>query len=403
MKKYILLFLILTLAFAACGDKKEAKTTEAKEATTVTDNDHENETTVEFTREQIKLIDIQIGELESKELTNTIKVNGMLTVPNQNKAYVTPVYNGVVQTLNVQPGSNVAKGQTIATIKNPELMKMQQEVQQLNEQIKLAELEVNRQKQLVEGNAAPLKRLQQAHTELATLRSQRSGLQKQLGGIGASQSYSSVIAVRAPISGTISKVIAQIGSNVDMASPIAEIVNNSQLHLDIFVYEKDLPKVKPGQIIHFTLTNNPGTEYDATIYSIGTAFEGDSKTVPVHARVTGNKYGLIDGMSVTALISLDRSVGAALPTEAIVSDKGLDYIFIVSGKENKADTHDHAGEGQDEIVTFEKIPVVKGVTDLGYTQITALKEIPPGSKIVIKNSFFILAKMNNTGEEGHAH
>ncbi|MCO5292710.1 MAG: efflux RND transporter periplasmic adaptor subunit [Chitinophagaceae bacterium] len=403
MKKYILLFLILTLAFAACGDKKEAKTTEAKEATTETDNDHENETTVEFTREQIKLIDIQIGELESKELTNTIKVNGMLTVPNQNKAYVTPVYNGVVQTLNVQPGSNVAKGQTIATIKNPELMKMQQEVQQLNEQIKLAELEVNRQKQLVEGNAAPLKRLQQAHTELATLRSQRSGLQKQLGGIGASQSYSSVIAVRAPISGTISKVIAQIGSNVDMASPIAEIVNNSQLHLDIFVYEKDLPKVKPGQIIHFTLTNNPGTEYDATIYSIGTAFEGDSKTVPVHARVTGNKYGLIDGMSVTALISLDRSVGAALPTEAIVSDKGLDYIFIVSGKENKADTHDHAGEGKDEIVTFEKIPVVKGVTDLGYTQITALKEIPPGSKIVIKNSFFILAKMNNTGEEGHAH
>jgi RND family efflux transporter MFP subunit len=282
-------------------------------------------------------------------------------------------------------------------------MKMQQEVQQLNEQIKLAELEVNRQKQLVEGNAAPLKRLQQAHTELATLRSQRSGVQKQLGGIGASQSYSSVIAVRAPIPGTISKVIAQIGSNVDMASPIAEIVNNSQLHLDIFVYEKDLPKVKPGQIIHFTLTNNPGTEYDASIYSIGTAFEGDSKTVPVHARVTGNKYGLIDGMSVTALISLDRSVGAALPTEAIVSDKGLDYIFIVSGKENKADTHDHAGEGKDEIVTFEKIPVVKGVTDLGYTQITALKEIPAGSKIVTKNSFFILAKMNNTGEEGHVH
>ena len=40
-------------------------------------------------------------------------------------------------------------------------MKMQQEVQQLNEQIKLAELEVNRQKQ-IGGNAAPLKRLQQA-------------------------------------------------------------------------------------------------------------------------------------------------------------------------------------------------------------------------------------------------
>ena len=419
MKYY---FLILQLIIGVClfsscknnSTNPETKTEAAEEA----HNEHENENVVSLSTEQIKTIGIELGSIESKELTNAVKVNGMLTVPNQNKAFVTPAYSGVVKSLNVQPGNFVSKGQTIATITNPDLIQMQQQLQQVNAQIKLAEIEVNRQKQLVEGNAAPLKRLQQAQTELATLRSQRSGLQKQLGSIGASQNYSSLLAVRAPISGTISKVIAQIGSNVDMASPIAEIVSNAQLHLDIYVYEKDLPKVKAGQTIHFTLTNNPGVEYDAQIYSIGSAFEGDSKTIPVHARVTGNKYGLIDGMSVTAMISLDRNIGAAVPNDAIVNNKGQDYIFIVTDRHSedehksenpneKEDPHNHKEADKpkstvDEI-TFERIPIAKGTSDLGYTQITALKEIPQGAKIVTKNAFFVMAKIVNAGEGEHGH
>jgi len=39
------------------------------------------------------------------------------------------------------------------------------------------------------------------------------------------------------------------------------------------VYEKDLSKLKEDQTIHFTLTNNPGKEYDAQINSPGSSFE----------------------------------------------------------------------------------------------------------------------------------
>lgn len=422
MKKYIAVLFAVSLLLLGCKketqiEKNNSETTEESQHK----DEHENPNVATFTNEQINAIGIEYGSIENKELTNSVKVSGMLTVPNQNKAFVTPVYSGVVRSLYVQPGSYVTRGKVIATISNPDLIQMQQQLQQVNAQIKMAELEVTRAQQLYKGNAAPLKKLQQAQTELATLRSQRSGLQKQLGSIGASQGYNSVLSVRAPISGTVSKVIAQIGSNVDMASPIAEIVNNSSLHLDIYVYEKDLVKVQPGQTIHFTLTNSPAKEYDAHITSIGTAFEGDSKTVPVHADVTGDKSGLIDGMSVTAIISLDTKTTPSVPTASIVNDKGQDFIFIVSDEhtekehtaiaENEKDEHGHthsepknnqnkktAGE-----VTFEKIPVAKGTTDLGYTQITPLKPIPANIKVVTKNAFFILAKMNNTGEEGHGH
>lgn len=398
MKKYITLIFAVSVLLTGC--KKESEVTETKNTPEVEKVDeHEDPNVAHFTEEQIKTVGIQMGSIESKELSNTIKVSGMLTVPNQNKAFVTPSYSGIVRSLYVQPGNYVSKGKVIATISNPDLIVMQQQLQQVNGQIRMAELEVTRAQQLYKGNAAPLKKFQQAQTDLATLRSQRSGLQKQLGSIGAAQGYSSSLAVRAPISGTVSKVIAQIGSNVDMASPIAEIVSNAALHLDIYVYEKDLGKVQPGQTIHFTLTNSPGKEYDAKITSIGTAFEGESKTVPVHAQVFGDRAGLIDGMNVTAVISLDNQTAASVPTEAIVNDKGQDFIFIMQNKDDKEGDNKKTVEEKE--ISFEKIPVAKGVTDLGYTQITPLKPIDPNAKIVTKNAFFILAKLNNKGEEGH--
>lgn len=413
MKKvfYIATVLFAFIVFNGCGERKNAGTKEETHAEGAGEHADANSTTL--TGEQVRTIGIELGTIEQKELTNSIKASGILTVPNQNKAFVTPLYSGVVKTLNVQPGSYVKQGQAIATIVNPELIEWQQQLQQVNARIDMEETEVKRQKELVEGNAAPLKRLQQVQTELATLKTQRSGLQKQLGAVGAAESFSSSVVVRAPISGTVSKVTAQLGSNVDVRTPIAEIVNNSQLHLDLFVYEKDLPRLKPNQTIHFTLTNNPGKEYDAQIYSVGTAFESDSKTIPVHAKVMGDKTGLIDGMNITALVSLDKSTVSAVPAGAIVSYQGQDYIFVA--------VDPHAGGGHPEInpakddkeekehneqageLVFERIPVARGTSDVGYTEITLLKEIPANTKIVVKGSFFILAKMTNSGEEGHGH
>ncbi len=87
-----------------------------------------------------------------------------------------------------------------------------------------------------------------------------------------------------------------------------------------------------GQIVHFKLTNNPETEYDAKVYSIGSSFENESKTIAVHCTVIGNKTGLIDGMNITGVVSLDHSTTPAIPTEAIVEADGKFYVFIQTDK-----------------------------------------------------------------------
>jgi cobalt-zinc-cadmium efflux system membrane fusion protein len=404
MKRFGIILSFLTL-LTSCGSKK----TEAPKE----EEHHEVEQTsfVTLTDLQMKTAGIELGTIELKNLKTSIKANGMLTVPNQNKALVTSVNSGVIKTLLIQPGNFVRKGQTIATIINPDVARLQQELQTTNAQISLNEIELTRQQELVQGNAAPLKNVQRVQTELATLRATRNALSKQLSTMGISTAsvdrgnIITTMAITAPISGTVSTVSAQIGSNVDPASPIAEIVNNSQLHLDLFVYEKDLPKLHPNQTIHFTLTNNPGQEYDAQVYSIGTAFASESKTIPVHAIVKGEKAGLIEGMNITAIISIGETVVPAVPNDAIITYQGQDYIFVQTNQ--KLPYHEEAkneneskkqGEQEESGLTFERVQVVKGVSDIGYTEVTPIKNLHPNSRIITKGAFFANAKMTNTGE-----
>lgn len=425
MKKSLSIYLIFCIGIlvAGCGNKGKSET--AAETHAEEEHAHENPATISLNAEQMKSIGLELGRIEQKQLTSSLKANGILKVPNQNKATATVLYGGVVQSILVQPGNTVKKGQVLATIANPEFIQLQEDYLTTASQITLAELEYERQKELSGGNAGALKRLQQSEAELKTLKTKKASLHKQLelAGINAStlnnDNIRSTVNIVSPISGSVSSVSVNIGSRVDINTSVAEIVDNSQLHLDLYVYEKDLPKLKEGQTIHFTLTNNPGKEYDADIFGISNTFEDASKAIAVHAAVKGDKSGLIDGMNITALVSLDNATLPAVPTEAIVNHEGQDYIFIVTDDHAEAEhreseeghDHDEAGHHHDDDektppptdgLTFERIPVRRGTTDVGYTEIALLKDVPANVRIVVKGAFFVWAKMTNQGE-GHAH
>lgn len=380
------------------------------------------ETITSLTEQQVKTVGITFGNIEEKGLTAVIKANGVLRVPNLNKATVTSLYGGIIRSLKIELGDYVKKGQVIATIANPQFIQLQEEYITLDARITLAEQELQRQTELNEGNAGAKKNLQIAISELSTLRTRRSSLQKQIQLMGINpasvnnNSLQSLLVITSPISGTVSNIFAQLGSYVDVSSPVAEVVDNNSLHLDLQVFERDLPKMKVGQTINFMITNNPAETYTAKVYSIGSTFENASKTIAVHSSVIGKKSGLIDGMNITGTVNLSNVSSMAVPYEAIVEADGKYYIFVLTDKGPAGhQDHGHAEEEHDHVepeaaspvkdqtgtMNFEKIEVVKGVSDMGYTAITPVSDISPSARIVTKGAFFINARLSNTG--GHEH
>lgn len=408
-----------TLLLPSCGSKSTSTEEKSEEGH---HDEHENGNTASLTADQVKSIQLQLGSIEKKQLTASLKANGILTVPNQKKATITALMGGVVKSILVQTGENVKQGQVIATIANTSFITMQEEFLSTSSKLGLADVEYKRQQELQAGNASSLKSLQNAEAELKTLKARKASLQKQLELIGinaaslTSDNIQTVINITSPITGAVSTLSVNMGTFVDANNAIAEVIDNSQLHLDLFIYERDLSKLKDGQTIHFTLTNNPGREYDAKVYAISNTFEENTKAIAVHAMVEGDKTGLINGMSITAIVSLENATVDAVPTDAIVNYQGQDYIFVVTDPHteeehhdgNDGDKHDQNGHNHNEAtkpaegdLTFERIPVRKGTTDVGYSEITILKDIPANAKIATKGAFFILAKMTNSGEHEH--
>ncbi|WP_312697801.1 efflux RND transporter periplasmic adaptor subunit, partial [Sphingobacterium mizutaii] len=252
--KYLLFCLGFACILSSCNSSSNnsEKSAETEEGHGHEHGATEKTTITSLTDEQIKEVGIQFGQIEQKNLTARITANGVLNVPNNNRSNVTPLYGGVIQSLNVQLGDHVRKGQTIATIINPQFIQLQEDYLNANNEIQAAEQELQRQQELNAGNAGVKRNLQNAVSNLNILRTKKASSAKQLQLLGinpnaiSTSNLRSALSISSPINGVVSNIFAKLGSYVDVSSPIVEVVDNSMIHLDLQVFERDLPKLKVG-------------------------------------------------------------------------------------------------------------------------------------------------------------
>lgn len=401
---------LFILVLSACGS--DSKPTEAN---TEGVEHEEHEGMLELTAEQINAVGIEMGSIEQKNLTEVVKSSGQLAVPPQNAAQINVLSGGIIRRINVIEGQRVSKGQVLVTIENQELIRLQQEYLTAKGGFTYIEAEYNRQQQLKAANAGTGKAQQLAEANYNAERSKITALGRQLQQYGispekvASGNITMQVPVKAPINGTIGKISAQTGSYAQPGVAIMDIVDNSKIHADLVVFEKDLSKIKVGQKVDFQLTNQKNEQIEGEIYGINKSFENDSKGVVVHAVIKKPGANLIPGMYVTGLIGVGIALSDAVPLDAVIRSEGRSFIFVVDETEEKAhvdadgDTHENAKNGDKEkkMTHFKKAEVATGVSELGYIQITLLEKLPADVKIVTKGAFYLQSKSSGPSEHSH--
>lgn len=386
----------------ACGGR-DHRTGEGQEhaETGGAEADHDPEAeagALELTPEQMKAVGIQLGNVEQKNLSTVVRASGQLEVPPQNKADVTALVGGIIRQIRALEGANVVKGQVLALLENPDFLKLQQEYVTVKNAFAYTEQEYQRQKELDSGKAGTGKVYQQAEANYRVEKARIAALEKQLQQLGISASaamagkFATQIPLRAPIGGSVSHIVAKIGTFAEPGKPLMEIVDNSQIHCDLLVYEKDLFKVKVGQKVNFILTNQDNQQITGTIYGVNQSFENESKAVVVHARIAqSHTLRLIPGMYVSALIDVGSQTVSAVPLDALVQAEGKNYLFLLSEETTAPDAAFH----------FEKVEVVTGVSELGFVEITPLTPLPKDAKVVTKGAFYLQSKGTEPAEEDH--
>lgn len=349
---------------------------------------------IPLTQKQVKAVDLQMGEPAQRKMDALVPVTGQLVLRAQNIGEVSALMGGVVKNIYVKEGQYVNRGQVVATVENTDVVSLQREYFSAAKECELAKADMERQKQLNQNGAGVKKNLQQAEKEYKVAHANMLGIGRQLAQMGISAAavaqgkFSTAFPLRAPIAGVVAQITASLGGYADMQTPLMKIRNNQAVECDLNIFEKDLNKVKVGNRVMLSLTNQSGVKLSGHVYGMNQYFNEGTKSVAVHVKLDATRGAhLFDGMYVNGQIATGAQQCVALPSKAIVSTDGKQYIFALNGAPSK---------GQ---YSFSRHEVTTGVTDKGYTEVQLCKHIKQGQKIVTANAFYLASLTGDHGEE----
>ena len=383
------------LVLLSCGSKNVADS-----ATTTTEKHKEEANAVTLTEAQFRTAGIKIGSVEQKQISGTFKANGVLDVPPQQMISISIPMGGFLRKTDLLQGMWVRKGQLIGVVENPDYVSMQQDYLDAKSQFEYAESDYIRQQELAKENVNAQKTLQQAKASFESLKAKVNGLKEKIKATGINFSevekgnIQSSIYLYAPINGYVTEVNANIGKFVNPADILFEIVDTDHLHAELTVFEKDVPKLKIGQKVRFTLANEV-TERTATVYLIGRQISND-RTVRIHCHIDKEDNQLLPGMFLKAIVETANSDVFGLPDAAILSYNDRKYIFIQESVEQ------NITEKNNQDYHFQMVEIQTGKSDEGYTEVILPADMDWKSiKIVVNGAYSLLSKMKNSDEDGH--
>lgn len=382
----IILGLIISLSSCINGNNKAGLV--AAEAEILPDD------IVELREDQIKLAGIQTGSVEMRSVSNTLKVNGIISVAPQNQATVCMPLGGFIKSTTLLPGNEVNKGQTLAIVENQDFVDIQQNYLEAKNRLVFAEAEYKRHTDLYKDDVYSEKNVQQVTVEYKNLKALVKSLEQKLFLIGINpdqlneDNISNTVSLVSPIKGFLKAVNVNIGKYVSPTDILFEIVNSDKLFLELTLFEKDAAKAALGQKVKFFI-NNETEAHEALISQTGKSVS-DDKTFRVYGTVTSSCKNLLPGMYVNALIEESDLKVNALPSDAIVSFDDKDYIFVFE--------KDKEEEGKP-FTEYRIIEVKKGVSSAGYTEVIFPEGFDLNSaKVVIKGAYNLLSAKKNAGE-----
>jgi cobalt-zinc-cadmium efflux system membrane fusion protein len=200
------------------------------------------------------------------------------------------------------------------------------------------------------------------------------------------------VPVSSPIGGHIRLVEVKTGQYVQPQTEMFEIVNTDHIHADLMVFEKDMHKVREGQKVLFTTESLPEKELEATIYSVGKAFEQGPKAIHIHAEIENKEGLLIPGMYIRGRIMTEDVEHYALPEASVVREGEKYFIFTAKKENNNGETK----------WTFKPVEITTGVKGDGWVVVKLLNPLPKETKVAWSNAYYLLAEMKK-GESEHSH
>ena len=281
---------------------------------------------VELTPERIQLIGMRTAMVKREALGGELRTSGVIAPNERGLAQITTRFSGWVQKLLVsETGERVRRGQALATIYSPDVLRAEQEML------------------VARGWAAPgAVDAHASHEHDAFTGALDANARRRLELLGISgQEIEEIlktgklveaIAIRSPVDGYVVGKNAVTGVAVQPGTVLFEVADLSQVWVNAEIYEQDISRIRVGGKARLELTSFPGEMHTGKVQFIYPLLDASSRTLRVRLefrnKTDRNGPRLKPGMYGTVMFDLPKTAGLVVPAEAVVDTGEAQYLFV---------------------------------------------------------------------------
>lgn len=346
--------------------------------------EHAEEGHIELSAEQITAAGIQLAEAKAQNISRGLPFPGEVRFDEDRTAHVVPRVPGVVESVAVNLGQTVKKGQLLAVIASQQISDQRSEQAAAQRRLALARTTYEREKKLWQDKISAeqdflqaRQALQEAEIAVSNARQKISVLSGSVVATGGNR-----YELRAPFDGVVVEKHLTPGEVVDESTAAFTLSDLSRVWVTFGVSPKDLNKVQVGKAVTVSAPEL-NAEVVGSVAYVGSLLGEQTRTATVRVTLENPQGSWRPGLFVTALVATDsREAKVAVPETAIQTVEDKPTVFV------------RTDDG------FEARAVELGSRAAGHVEIT--QGLEAGAQVASAGSFVLKSELGKASAE-HSH
>ena len=343
-------------------------------------------------------IGLKTETAELRPFEDVRQLPGVMKAAPDRIAFVTSRTPGKVLAIHAALGQLVRKGTDLIDVQSVDVEKLETDLLQAENRLRLAQSDVDRNRALVEKGIGARKELIAAESQLQGVKNEIEGVIRQLGLLGIppeaiaqvrQERAVTVLHILAPIAGTVVERAAVVGQAVEPMTPLLKLVDTSVLIAQGAAPEDLLRELRVGQAVRVRVAAYPGQRFEGRLSFIHPQIDPERRVAHVWAEIRNAGGALKEDM----FAQLSVVVGGGprtlvIPAAALMSEGGIEFVFMETA----------AG--------FQRTAIAIGARNDQYIEIK--QGLSPGAKVVTDGkrqvyTVFLAARSGAPALGGHTH
>jgi cobalt-zinc-cadmium efflux system membrane fusion protein len=288
-----------------------------------------------MTHEQVQAAGIAVEKATAAPIRTTLQLPGQIRFNEDRTAHVVPRVAGVVDSVSVNLGQAVRRGQVLAVISSAAVSELRSELQAAQKRQALARTTFEREQRLWQEKISPQQDVLQAEQALRETEIAVANAHQKLQAIGASAGASGLnrFELRAPFDGTIVEKHLALGEAVKEDASVFTLSDITSVWAEVDVAAQDLNRVRVGSKV--TVRSSAFDETAAgTVAYVGSLLGEQTRTAKARITLTNPQGAWRPGLFVTVeLTTGEASAPVTVAADAVqqLGDKPVVFQQVPGG------------------------------------------------------------------------